>query len=133
MKVSIKITRHVPWHLNKLKKKNNNENEQMTLIFTYISFCLCYFSEYEMGPKQSWKYFVPVLAWGVSHLVSCRSQKVCDPISVLTLFDPNFGDPNVQKIGTEVVIDKGDAIILLVEDFPCLNENEARQEKVFIF
>ena len=36
-----------------------------------------------------------------------------------------------NKTTSKIIIDKGDAIILLVEDYPCLNENEARAREGF--
>ena len=38
---------------------------------------------------------------------------------------------NYNKTTSKQIIDKGDAIILLVEDYPCLNENEARAREGF--
>ncbi len=38
---------------------------------------------------------------------------------------------NHNKTSSKQIIDKGDAIILLVEDYPCLNENEARAREGF--
>jgi hypothetical protein len=38
---------------------------------------------------------------------------------------------NHNKTTSKQIIDKGDAIILLVEDYPCLNENEARAREGF--
>ena len=38
-----------------------------------------------------------------------------------------------NKTTSKQIIDKVDAIILLVEDFPCLNENEARAREGFTF
>jgi hypothetical protein len=38
---------------------------------------------------------------------------------------------NHNKTTSKQIIDKGDAIILLVEHFPCLNENEARAREGF--
>ena len=36
-----------------------------------------------------------------------------------------------NKTTSKIIIEKGDAIILLVEDYPCLNENEARAREGF--
>ena len=36
-----------------------------------------------------------------------------------------------NKTSSKKIIDLGDAIILLVEDYPCLNENEARAREGF--
>ena len=38
---------------------------------------------------------------------------------------------NHNKTSSKKIIDKGNAIILLVEDYPCLNENEARAREGF--
>jgi hypothetical protein len=38
---------------------------------------------------------------------------------------------NHNKSSSKQIIDKGDAIILLVEDYPCLNINEARAREGF--